>query len=123
DTIKFGRFISSLMELEKEVNSSKLLFLNHQTLPADFFRNIRCIETPFIAPAFSGHAMLDGLSYRCEIGMYGYGYYQRNFTGVPDPSQSQICDMAMNKGFAQVMIFEETKNDFLLLECNPALKK
>ena len=123
DTIKFGRFISSLMELEKEVNSSKLLFLNHQTLPADFFRNVRCIETPFIAPAFSGHAMLDGLSYRCEIGMYGYGYYQRNFTGVPDPSQSQICDMAMNKGFAQVMIFEETKNDFLLLDCNPALKK
>lgn len=123
DTIKFGRFISSLMELEKEVNSSKLLFLNHQTLPADFFRNVRCIETPFIAPAFSGHAMLDGLSYRCEIGMYGYGYYQRNFTGVPDPSQSQICDMAMNKGFAQVMIFEETKNDFLQLECNPALKK
>jgi hypothetical protein len=123
DTIKFGRFLSSLMEQEKDVNPSKLLFLNHQTLSTDFFRNIRCIETPFIAPAFSGHAMLDGLSYKCEIGMYGYSYYQRNFAGVPHPSQSQICDKTVSKGFAQVMIFNEAKSNFLLLECTPALKK
>jgi hypothetical protein len=119
DTIKFGKFVSALMEQEKNTSSSQLLFLNHQTLPTDFFRNIRCIETSFIGPAFSGHAMLDGLSYNCGIGMYGDGYYQHNFAGVPHPSQNQICDKAASKGFTQVVSFDYTKNQFQLIDCRP----
>jgi hypothetical protein len=119
DTIKFGKFVSALMEQEKNTVSSQLLFLNHQTLPIDFFRNIRCIETSFIGPAFSGHAMLDGLSYNCGIGMYGDGYYQHNFAGVPNPSQNQICNKAASKGFTQVVGFDCTKNQFQLIDCRP----
>jgi hypothetical protein len=119
DTIKFGKFVSALMQQEKNTSSSQLLFLNHQTLPTDFFRNIRCIETSFIGPAFSGHAMLDGLSYNCGIGMYGDGYYQHNFAGVPNPSQNQICDKAASKGFTQVVSFDCTKNQFQLIDCRP----
>lgn len=119
DTIKFGKFVSALMEQEKNTTSSQLLFLNHQTLPTDFFRNIKCIETSFIGPAFSGHAMLDGLSYNCGIGMYGDGYYQHNFAGVPNPSQNQICDKAASKGFTQVVSFFCTKNQFQLIDCRP----
>jgi hypothetical protein len=119
DTIKFGKFVSALMEQEKNTSSSQLLFLNHQTLPTDFFRNIKCIETSFIGPAFSGHAMLDGLSYNCGIGMYGDGYYQHNFAGVPNPSQNQICDKAVGKGFTQVVSFDCTKNQFQLIDCRP----
>lgn len=119
DTIKFGKFVSVLMDQEKNTTSSQLIFLNHQTLPTDFFRNIRCIETSFIAPAFSGHAMLDGLSYNCGIGMYGDGYYQHNFAGVPNPSQNQICYKAASKGFTQVVSFDYTKNQFQLIDCRP----
>jgi hypothetical protein len=119
DTIKFGKFVSALMQQEKNTSSSQLLFLNHQTLPTDFFRNIRCIETSFIGPAFSGHAMLDGLSYNCGIGMYGDGYYHHNFAGVPNPSQNQICEKAASKGFTQVVSFDCTKSQFQLIDCRP----
>ncbi len=117
DTIKFGKFIAELMKQEETVSSKKLLFINHQTLSLFFFRNIKCIETSFIAPAFSGYAMLDGLSYQCNIGMYGEGYYERNFTGIINPTDDQLCKNANEKGFNEVVKLDPINNHFSLVQC------
>ncbi|MFM7430646.1 MAG: hypothetical protein ACKO1F_12185, partial [Flammeovirgaceae bacterium] len=117
DTIKLGKFVEKLVHLEVAHNKTSLMFLNFQALPNHFFKNVRCIETPFLAPAFSGYAQLDGVPYQCSIGMYGDGYYQHHFEGVADPTDVQICDNIGTKGFVSGLKYDNRKNDFVQLTC------
>lgn len=119
DTVRLGKFIGILMEKEASRHDDQLMFINHQTLPLNFFRNMRCIETSFIGPSFSGYAMLDGVSYDCDIGMYGAAYYQRNFRGTMHPSPDQLCKAASAKGFSKVTVFEQPSLHFTDLDCLP----
>lgn len=121
DTIRVGKFINALIDQEKTVAKNKALFLNHQALPSFFFRNIQCIETSFIAPAFSGYAMIDGVSYQCHIGMYGESYFKRNFFGVPNPRDNQICEKAAERGFSTVVKFSSINNRFESIGCTLGL--
>ncbi|HQQ81699.1 MAG TPA: hypothetical protein PK059_00850 [Cyclobacteriaceae bacterium] len=118
DTIRSGIYLRNLMKLESLKRRDALLFINYQKLSTHHFRNIACIETAFLAPAFSGYAMLDGLSYQCNIGMYGDGYYQRNLTGNPDPTDSVLCRLARDRGKMQLLKYNPDTGEAIPLSCD-----
>jgi len=117
DTMRSGKFLRDMMVLESKSSQHELLYINYRELPPDQFRNIACIETAFIAPALSGHAMLDGLSYQCGIGMYGDGYYRRNFAGTDYPTDSALCALAHFRGKSAVLRFVSESGQVVPLSC------
>lgn len=68
-----------------------------------------CRTTPFIVPAITGMAMLDGLpDVNCKTRYYGYEVYKRS-TGTfrVGAKQELICEKALAKGFSQVIVVDE----------------
>ncbi len=75
-----------------------------------------CRTIPFIVPAITGMAMLDGLpDMDCETRYYGYGVYKDpTRTSHSRPEPETICQKALSKGFSEVIMLDEgIKGDFV----------
>jgi hypothetical protein len=71
-----------------------------------------CRFAPFVAPALSGLAMVDGLPTRdCKSAVYyGYDCYELPAREAVDgfsPDKRDVCGRAANKGFENVLLFDE----------------
>lgn len=78
---------------------------------------VSCKTTPFIVPAITGMAMLDGLpDVNCKTRCYGYEVYKRS-TGTfrVGSKQELICEKAWARGFSQVIVVDVDAEGNLLV--------
>jgi len=83
----------------------------------------RCDATPFIAPAITGIALVDGLP-TPECGdhlYYGYATYAAQERSPQErqdlaTNPSQLCEVVRKTGFSQVIIIDTDLNNEVILE-------
>jgi hypothetical protein len=97
--------LESLAELPREVKQKSLLFIP-QSNRLYWDMQDRCSAGPFVAPAVSGLALLDGMpDASCAVSAYGYDAYTPR-TGPQDPYNARtLCERAGH--FDQVIILDE----------------
>jgi hypothetical protein len=109
DGYKVIKTLHELAELPLAEKRQMLLFIPQSnraywTLSANF-----CKATPFIAPAISGIAMLDGLpSASCETRYYGYGDYKvrTEQQQLHVNNLEQLCAYAHSKNFTLLAVLD-----------------
>lgn len=104
---KVIRALQTLYELPREAKRNTLLFIP-QSYDA-YWNLIRCESAPFVAPAISGFAMIDGLPGRdCQVTGAGYADYSPRSGPQLDSGQirSDICNRAFSQGFLNVIALE-----------------
>ncbi|MBD1912366.1 MULTISPECIES: hypothetical protein [unclassified Leptolyngbya] len=102
--------IGTMPSLEKR---KTLLFIPQSyKLYWKWYRN--CKVSPFIAPAITGVALLDGLpAANCDATFYGYPSYKLRSPNQPPLKASDtngICLAAQKRGFANVIVLDSKKN-------------
>lgn len=109
-----------LSELPRTEKQETLLFIPLQN-QLYWQWSQRCDSTPFIAPAITGMALVDGLPIpECgEKNYYGYASYEwrspaERLTLATDPSQ--LCEAVRAQGFARVIIIKTDSKDDVILE-------
>jgi len=70
---------------------------------------------PFIVPAVTGMAMIDGLPYG-KPNFYGYESYILRTTQQLPQSQEEICQKAKTKGFSHVIIIDTDSNNRVITQ-------
>ena len=105
--------LEGLQHISPEEKRQSLLFIPQSNrpywqwlTPKSYFPV--CKSMPFIAPAMTGIAMLDGLpSPGCHVIGYGFELYPPRDQMHPSLSGNaplQICGKALSKGFAKVIV-------------------
>ena len=82
-----------------------------------FWKSLRsCRTIPFLVPAITGMAMLDGLpDINCKTQYYGYDIYKKSIRKCPGWVEPEsICQKASAVGFSQVIALEETTQGDLI---------
>lgn len=77
----------------------------------------KCSINPFIAPALTGMAMIDGLpAADCKTRYYGYESYQlrKEPQSSLDKTKETLCQKAIAKGFSQVIVIDVDPNHNIL---------
>ncbi len=72
-----------------------------------YWNLLSCLQTPLVAPAISGIAMLNGYPPRqCQVWAFGYEYYQSRESSVEKifPNKQAMCSKTRQLGFSQVII-------------------
>jgi hypothetical protein len=104
------RLLNRLQQLPRGEKQRSLLFIPKETraywqgLNPRHGPSLPCLVRPFIAPAVSGLAMLDG---RPEPGCPGAERAAYRLDGLPpvaDMSSATICAAARQRGFARVWV-------------------
>ena len=112
------QLISLLYDLEKKSNAYKRESLLYIPKTLDYYWDLSCDThmPPFVAPAITNVAMIEGLPMRdssCYTHFLDYGYATYNLLGKRaeflDMTREQICERAKQEGFLRVI--EITKND------------
>jgi len=82
--------------------------------------NKKCIANPFLAPAITGIAMIDGIpEYGCEISnFYGYAKYAPR-KNSEDKDIKTIYNDARDKGFTNLIIINSDKYKLSIIKINP----
>jgi hypothetical protein len=69
----------------------------------------RCDAIPFIVPAITGMAMLDGVPVEsCQAKNYGYKLYhlRKESQSEIDKTREVLCKKANNRGFSQIIVID-----------------
>ena len=112
------QLISLLYDLEKKSNAYKRESLLYIPKTLDYYWDLSCDThmPPFVAPAITNIAMIEGLPMRdssCYTHFLDYGYYTYDLLGIKPEyitmTHDQICDRAKLEGLFRVI--EITEND------------
>jgi len=82
----------------------------------------RCTNTPFIAPALSGIALLDGLpDAECKAKYYKYyGYWTYELRTHPREARAasiqNLCEETLQRGFSQLVILDSDSTQNVLID-------
>ena len=126
---KENQIISLLYEIGKKPNSYKRETALYIPKTLDVYWNLSCDShmPPFVAPAITNMAMIEGLPMRdssCYTHFLDYGYITYNLLGkkaaILEMSHEQICIRAEQEGFLRVIeITENNAGDIVTIthEC------
>ena len=112
------QLIKLLYDIEKKSNSYKRETVLYIPKTLDVYWNLSCDShmPPFVAPAITNLAMIEGLPMRgssCYTHFLDHGYYTYKLQGKKaeylDMNREQICDRAKKEGFLRVI--EITENE------------
>jgi hypothetical protein len=121
------RLLEELGKLRPSEKKKTLLFIPQDN--ASYWRLIKpdlimaldypgCKATPFIAPAMTGIAMLDGMpAAGCDTTVYGFDSYERRTAPqtLSSGAALDICTRARSKGFAKVLVVDSDSTGTLTL--------
>jgi len=106
-----GKMLKLLHKIDRDMPLSEkkktLVFIPQSNTDFWNIKMKRCYGVPFLVPAITGMAMLDGLPpTHCKAMNYGYSSYE-NF-GVRTKKQTNtknkaLCSNALDKGFSQIL--------------------
>jgi len=124
------QLISILYEIEKKSNFYKKETALYIPKTLDVYWNLSCDShmPPFVAPAITNMAMIEGLPMRdssCYTHLLDYGYYTYQLFGNKaqfiEMTGEQICMRAKKEGFVRIIEIRENKFDEIIMithECN-----
>jgi len=120
-----GRTLQLLHKIGRDMLLSEkkktLVFIPQSNM--DFW-NIKldaCYGVPFLVPAITGMAMLDGFPpISCPSKHYGYDYYENN--GIRTKKQTNttdkaLCSKTLEKGFSQILRIDNIYTQPRLISC------
>jgi hypothetical protein len=124
DSNKVYRVLKALRKLDGLPLAEKRKSLIYVDLSAvDTSWQVKCHNLPFIVPALSGIAALNGgLSSDCSWnGGYGFDSYSRKEVVERNKTYSlqQLCAQAKAKGFEYIYTYEPKTNQFVRKDCQP----
>jgi hypothetical protein len=114
----FMQELTKLDTIPLEEKRRTLIYVDYRQLKIHF--NVLCYEIPFLVPALSGIAMIDGMPFDCVAGGFGFEYYSTKHThpGMDKVyTQKQLCTMVKEKGFSNLIIYNPLKRVFEKVRC------
>lgn len=117
--IGFFNAISKFNELPLAERKESVLYINFSEL--SFNLPIRCYEKPFLIPALSGIALINGgITSKCLedhpwFRGYGYDYYRRREDG--DFDLAFIKSATVEKGFKWLYYYDSSSSAFIKVNC------
>jgi hypothetical protein len=122
DSSKAYRLLVELGKLDALPVAEKqqsLVYMDLSTVDPEW--QVRCYNIPFIVPAISGIASLNGMLYSdCGWnGGYGFEYYSRKDVADKNKSFSiqELCAQTKAKGFLYLYTYDGNKNTFVKTNC------
>ena len=116
--VKEYNLISLLFDIEKKSNAYKKETALYIPKTLDVYWNLSCDShmPPFVAPAITNMAMIEGLPMRdssCYSHFLDYGYFTYQLLGNKaefiEMTSEQICERAKKEGFVRIIEINENK--------------
>jgi hypothetical protein len=107
-TAKMISFLQNLAVLPIVEKQKTLIFIP-QSNQLYWGLKQRCDAIPFIVPAITGMAMLDGVPVEsCQAKNYGYKLYhlRKESQSEIDKTREVLCKKANNRGFSQIIVID-----------------
>ena len=126
------KLISLLSDIGKKPNSYKRETALYIPKTLKVYWNLSCDShmVPFVAPAITNIAMIEGLpmsKYSCYSHFYNYGYATYHLLGrkakLNVMNHEQICERAIEEGFVRVIVITEDEIGEIMTETHECTKR